>query len=309
MLDTPIVATPFKLDCFDAELALRTTPEDWQRILVLRNHANFMQGLAAYQDLMPAYFSDNIILNKIVTEAWRFEILVYMLYLYDIGDPENPRTGLTVTNLQRICARQKCASSGRVLAILGMMGIAGYLNRGKSEFDSRVVLLKPTQKFISIVEGWNRRIFQIIDAILPEAGLAYCQETEPRFGWDMRRNGAETLLDGWKLLDPFPEVVHFVSRDAGWMLLLTCVAESLRLGHGKEIVPVSIDLKSFGARFGVSRTHLRRLLESAYTENLLDAPPKNGTNIVLSPRLVASFLACMASELGNYYLWALRGRA
>ena len=285
------------------------TPEEWQRILVLRNKGRLLQGLARYAALMPDYFSDNIMLNKVVTEAWRFEILVYILYLYDQWVPENPRSGLTTANLHKICAQQKCASRGRVLAILGIMRVAGYLKRRNSTGNNRVVQLEPSAHFIGIVEGWNNRIFEIIDAIIPEGHLAAHHRRHARFGWEMRRRGAESLLEGWKLLDPFPEVNHFVSRDGGWMLLLTCVAEAMRLGGAHRIVPVSIELKSFGARFGVSRSHLRRVLESAHAEGLLDAPPRNGAYILLSPRLVAAFLACMASELDFYRGHALASMA
>jgi hypothetical protein len=290
----------FDLTAFDTEFAARTTPAEWQRILVLRDHPDFMRGLARYGELIPPYFSDNVILNKVVTEAWRFEILVYMLYLYDTRDPADPRSGLIVANLQELCERQQCASRGRVIAILGIMRLGGYLKRSKSAKDSRVVQLEPSPFFVDIVEGWNQRIFQIIDAIVPDDNLAEAHQTLPRLGWEMRKRGALGLLEGWKLLDPFPEVNHFVIRDGGWMLLLTCVAESLHAGDGKRITPVSLDLKSFGARFGVSRSHLRRLLESAYAADLLDAPPRDGSHIVLAPKLVASFLACMASELGYY---------
>jgi hypothetical protein len=295
----------FRIHEFDDELASRTTPEEWQRTLSLRDHLDFIKGLFAYSTLMPQYFSDNIILNKVVTEVWRFEILVYTLHLYDTRDPADPRSGLTVSNLQTICAEQKCASRGRVLSILGMMGIAGYLRRIKSAQDSRVMQLEPSAAFVAIVEGWNHRIFQIIDAIIPEGMLAHAHDTHQRFGWEMRRRGAENLLKGWKLLDPYPEVNHFVSKDGGWMLLLTCVAEALRLGGGTRIMPVSIDLAAFGPKFGVSRSHLRRLLESAHAAGLLDAPPRNGGHIQLSGKLVASFLACMASELGHYREQAL----
>jgi hypothetical protein len=295
-----LLSTPFRLDGFDAELSSRTTAEEWQRILVLRNHPDFLKGLARYGELIPDYFSNNIILNRVVTEAWRFEMLVYCLHLYDTRDPVDPRSGLTVANLQRICARQQCASRGRVLAILGIMRLGGYLRRIKSARDSRVVQLEPSEGFVGVVEGWNRRIFEIIDAIAPEGELARRHAVHPRFGWEMRRRGAEAVLAGWKLLDPFPEVNHFVSRDGGWMLLLTCVAKALEQGGRRDIASVSLDLKIFGARFGVSRSHLRRVLESAFAEGLLDAPPRNGADIRLSGKLVASFLACMASELGFY---------
>ena len=72
----------------------------------------------------------------------------------------------------------------------------------------------------------------VLDAIEPEMRLAEAHAGHPRFGWDMRKRGAEGLIAGFKLLDPFPEVDHFVSSDGGWMFLLSCVAESVRLGGG-----------------------------------------------------------------------------
>ena len=295
----------FSLDCADTLLRARTTASDWHRILVLRNHPSFLRGLFAYDELMPEFFAYNVILNKVVTEAWRFEMLVYTLHLYDTRDPADPTSGLTVANLTRICARQQTASRGRVAAILGLMQLARFLYRRRSHTDGRIVHLEPSKEFVQIVEDWNQLLLQIIDAIDATDGLARDHRAHPRFGWDMRERGAQVLLGGWKMLDPFPEVNHFVTSDGGWMLLLSCVAETLRSSNGSEIEPVALNLGTFGARFGVSRSHLRRLLESAYDLGLLDAPPRNGQHIVLSQRLVASFLTCMASELGNYRLWAL----
>jgi hypothetical protein len=162
------------------------------------------------------------------------------------------------------------------------------------------VHFEPSKAFIDIVEGWNNRILQTIDVVVPEGQLAACHLKHPRFGWEMRKGGAEGVIQGWKLLDPFPEVFHFVTRDGGWMLLLHCAAQSLALGGGSHIAPVSVDLAEFGPRFGVSRSHLRRLLESAYEHGLLAAPPRNGSHIELTPKMLASYLTCMASELDYF---------
>ena len=299
----------FAIDFFDAELSRRTSVEEWQRILTMRNSRRFYMALPAYHDLISNYFADHRILGKLVTEAWRFEMLVYALYLYDQHNDDDPRSGLTVANLQKICASQECASAGRVLAFIRILRLGGFLHRQQSPLDNRVVQLAPSPKFISLVEGWNQRIFKIIDEVFTQKSLAQYHQAHPRFGWEMRRRGAEHLLKGWKLLAPFPEVSHFVTSNGGWMLLLHCVAETLRLGASTsgdhQIVPIAIDLVIFGRRFGVSRSHLRRLLESAHVEGLLDAPPHNGAYIQLAPHLVAAFLTCMASELGSYRDWGL----
>jgi hypothetical protein len=290
----------FHISTYDKVFAERTTSADWQRILAFRNQPNFGEALKTYAALIPQYFADNMLLSKVVTEAWRFEMLVYTLYLHDTRDPDNPTSGLTLSNLQRLCLQQKCASKGRVLAILSLMRVGGYLRQQKSEADSRIKHLEPTPKFLNIVEGWNNRILQVIDAVDPTTGLAAAHLQDAQIGRNMRTRGAEGLLAGFKLLGPFPEVFHFVSSDGGWMLLLHCVAEALQLGDYKTIAPVSVDLAAFGKQFSVSRSHLRRLLETAYTEGLLTAPPRNGSDICLSGQTVAAFITCMASELSFY---------
>jgi hypothetical protein len=298
----------FEPSCFDATLQSRTKAEEWMRLIPMRNHPNLLNMLHAYHRLMMPFFADNVILNKIVTEAWRFEMLVYALDLYDCRDAADPRSGLTVSNLERVCKEMGCASPGRVRAITGIMRIGGYLRRIRSHDDSRIVQLEPSSQFIDIVEKWNNRIFQISDTVFVDDELASSHKQNNRLGWEMRRRGCESLLSGWKLLDPFPEVFHFVSSDGGWMLLLHCASETLRLGDNKHIVPVRVDLAAFGAKFGVSRSHLRRLLEGAYHAGLLREPPKNGSNIVPTPELLASYLTCMAAEISFYRGHAIAAR-
>ncbi len=295
----------FCLDFMDTEISRRMPAWEWRRLLELRDRPTFLEGLQTYDALIPSHFSHNTILNKVVTEAQRFEMLVYALYLYDTRNPEDPRSGLTLANLQRLCKQQNCASAGRVAAILGIMRLGGYLNSRPADKDSRVNYLAPTSEFIEIVEAWNQAIFAIIDAASPGEHLAKRHVTEERFGWNMRTRGGAEVIAGWHLLDAFEEVAYFVDHDGGWMLLLRCVAASYDLGSGKDIAPVSIDLHQFGKQFGVSRSHLRRLLEDAHRAGLLKEPPRNGSNIVLSQKLVASFLTCMASELSFYRANAL----
>ena len=247
-------------------------------------------------------------LNKAVTEYARFQTIVFTLHLYDSFDASDERTGLTLTRLQKLCTSYGLASSGGVTAFVGLMLVAGYLRRQPSYKDRRIVHLAPTEKFVNIVESWNLRVLQSIDAVMPEGGLATAYAAHPRFGWDMRERSTQNLLGGWKPLEPFPEALYFVSRHGGWMLLCRCVAGMLRQDRSR-ITPVSVDLTAFGKSFGVSRTHLRRVLEGAHEMGLLDAPPRNGSQILMSPKLFASCMAAQASELSNYRLCALATKA
>ena len=308
MLETQLNKTPFRLDEFDAEFSARTTAEDWQRTLEMRNQPNFTNAILKYHIQLEDVASGNIMLNKVVSESGRYEILAYLLYLYDSRDPQNSRSGLTITNLEKLCVSQNCASPGRVRAIIGLMWATGYLKRTQSILDSRVTHFEPTKKLMDIIESWNHEIFKAIDDIFPEDGLALRHLNEPRFGWNMRKSGTEQVLTGWKPFHLFPEAFHFVKHDAGWMLLLHCARKAIQNGNSTHIAAVAIDLAAFGSRFGVSRSHLRRLLEAAFTAGLLDAPPHNGTYIVLSRKLLASYFMSMASELQFYRKHALAGQ-
>ena len=297
------------LNRFDAEFSARTSKEDWRRIVHLRDHSRYLDGVAFYDEHVPALFANNFVLNKAVTDYARFQTIVFTLHLYDTYDANKPSsTGLTLSRLQKLCVAYNISSPGGVVAFVGLMLFAGYLKRQQCNEDKRVVHLEPTASFVNIVESWTRRVLQSIDTIVPGAALTNCHEDHPRFGWDMREHSTQNVLNGWKPLDPFPEALHFVGSHGGWMLLCRCVSDMLRKSR-TEISPISVDLVAFGKRFGVSRTHLRRMLESAFDKGLLDAPPRNGSNIVMSEKLFASCMAAQASELSNYRLCALAAKS
>jgi hypothetical protein len=289
----------FDLKEFDAEFSSRTTPDDWARTLEMRSHNNFINAVLNYHLALPALIRGKPVLKKVVSEVWRYEMLAYILYLYDTRDADQPRSGLTLTNLERMCRNQNCASPGRVRAIVGYLWATGYLRRQKSLSDNRITQFAPTSKLVGFIEDWTQGIFKSIDEIVPDGCLAERHLSDPRFGWDMRKGCTEQLLTGWKPFGLFPEVFHFIQRDAGWMVLLHCVGQVMRVGKG-EIVPISVDLAGFGALFGVSRSHLRRVLETAFDERLLDVPPSNGRHIVLSRKLIAAYFSSMAAELEFY---------
>jgi hypothetical protein len=88
-----------QLNRFDAEFSVRTTPAEWQRILSVRNHPRYLDGVALYDEIVPALFADNFVLNKAVTEISRFQTIVLTLHLHDTAETADPTTGLTLPGL------------------------------------------------------------------------------------------------------------------------------------------------------------------------------------------------------------------
>ena len=293
---------PFpRLAQYDDEFAARSRPGDWALLKRLRDKPRFLDGAIAYDTLVPPVFANNLALNRLVTQIERMQTIVFTLHLFDSFDPDNPATGLTLSRLRHLCATHGLASKGGVAAFMALMTVTGYLTHQRSELDRRVVHFAPTPKFMALVDKWTEAVLTSVDVIDPGARLVAALKAHPRFGWDMREGGAQRLLGGWKPLGAFPELTHFLAAQSGWMLLCHVTAALLREGMGEKIVPVSVDLFAFGKKFGVSRTHLRRVLEIGHQKGLLDAPPRNGGYVLMSPRLLAACLTAQAGELATYW--------
>jgi len=288
----------------DTLFASRTTADDWARIVAFRDRPNFLSGVRRHEGVMQPFFAHNLILNKVVTEVWRFQILVFALYLHDTRNPLDPRSGLTVANLQKICTMLSLASPGRVYAFLNIMKIGGYLVGVRSTIDSRVNYLEPTPAFMAIVEEWNDNIFASIDTAHPEAGFVALRAKHPELGRHMRTSGAEGLLEGWLPLDPFPEVFHFAAVDGGWLLMEHVVINAIQGNTDINLSSTAISMRSAAKQFGGSRSNFMRLLESGYELGLLEMPPHAGCGIVFSNRMTCAFLAFMASFLGYFEMHA-----
>jgi hypothetical protein len=302
------MTTPLDIRQHDALFASRTTPDEWARIAAFRNLPEFLDGVMRHEGAMQPFFAGNRFLNKIVVERWRYQILVFTLYLHITRDPADPRTGLTVANLQKICGQLGLASPGRVYAFLNIMKLGGYLSSERSTIDSRVVHMAPTPRFMTIVEEWNDHIFAAIDAGDPAAGLTALRARHPALGEMMRTSGGRGLLGGWSPLGPFPETDFFASVDGGWSLMEYVVGQMMRQERGVVLLtPVDCQLRSKARDFGGSRTNLLRLLESGYEEGLLAEPPRGGNHVLFSSRMVCSYLGFIASYLSNFQRHAAIG--
>lgn len=298
---------PVDIRQHDALFAGRTSSSEWARIAAFRDLPDFLAGVRRHEGSMAPLLTGNPFLNKVATETWRFQILVFALYLHATADPANPRTGLTAANLQRVCSDLKLASPGRVLAFINILKLARYLTSIRSAADNRVVHLIPTAKFMAVVEAWNTNIFAAIDAARPDASLIALAEQYPGLGREMRISGAEGLMAGWDPLGPFPEVQHFADCDGGWLFMEHVIANWIGADGTVTIVPVSVKMRAIAKGFGGSRSNLLRLLERGHELGLLDQPPCGGANIVFSSRMVCSYFGFIASFLDNFHRHSLIG--
>jgi hypothetical protein len=158
-------------DLFSARVVATAGGQDWEAIRAFRDSPTFIDAVLCYDAISGPFYANQFILNKVVPEAWRFQMIVFLLHLHDTRDWADPRSGLTLANFQRVCAQLGLASAGRAMAFLNIMRVGGYLARSRSEADGRIVHLEPTPRFMATVEQWNDGIFTLIDTVMPSAGI------------------------------------------------------------------------------------------------------------------------------------------
>jgi hypothetical protein len=293
-----VVIENFDISAYDGVLATRMTPLEWSRIRDFRSLPKFLDLARLDSQFATPEFAQLHAVMVMLGEQWRFQMAIHAVHLIDSGSIGDVHSGLTVGNLQKRCTKLDLASAGRVKAFLGTLTARGLLTPTQSREDRRVFHLEPSPVFLAIVDHAMKTIIGLVDTVDVNAGLAQQNSAHPTFGKEMRRIGTERLIAGWNPEQAFPEIHGFSTREGGWMLLCRCVA--LVLKNGSRSKPVIVALETVAKETGGSRSNLRKILYEAYDQGLLDASPQNGSNIVLSERLLCSFFAYLASYYEHY---------
>ena len=93
----------------------------------------------------------------------------------------------------------------------------------------------------------------------------------------------EHFLAGFRFVDLVPDMRLFVDRNAGVVIL----GSMLLAGEADDVypptLPVPVSSSALSRRFGVSRAHVRRLLQDAESQGLLER--LDGDRVRFSPRL------------------------
>jgi hypothetical protein len=89
---------------------------------------------------------------------------------------------------------------------------------------------------------------------------------------DFSGKGAEIMANN-------PAVMRFMGRDSGILVLLKLIQMQMSAGNGEK----GLSYSDIGVRFGISRTHVRALLEDAAQHNDVSLSGRGGRLVALQP--------------------------
>jgi len=265
-----------------------------QAIAELQAHPRFAAAAKIAATGLVDLWRGNRVLNTMVNDRIRLFISMHAVYLHSLSRPNDPGSGLTASRMTALCAEQKFCSPGRTKAVLMLMRVFGYLAPAPNEADRRLRRLVPTELLMALHRERYRRLFDAITMVLPEHAEAASAQFHPDFTAFYICRYCERFLAGFRFVDLAPDIRHFMDHNAGFIILCHMMLSGDADDAYPPTRPVPVSLSALSRRFGVSRAHVRRLLQNATDEALLER--LDDDRVRLLPRLVRATNDFMAAH-------------
>jgi hypothetical protein len=254
-----------------------------EAIAALQAHPRFAEASRTAHVGAMNIWQRNRLLNTLVNDRGRLLISLFAVHLHLLSRPNDPHSGLTVSRMTALCSEQKFCSAGRAKAMLMLMRVFGYLAPASNEADRRLRRLVPTERLMALHRERIRRHFEAVVMVFPEHAETFAAQSHPGFTEFYICRFCEKFLAGFRFVDFVPDMRLFVDRNAGAMVLCTMLLSGEADDTYPPTLPVPVSSSALSRRFGVSRAHVRRLLQDAENQGLLER--LDGDRVRLLPRL------------------------
>ena len=228
-----------------------------------------------------ALYDGNHLFNRLILEEGRFLCYLAALSLHAAQDAARPSTWLTLGRLQREVTELGVASRNRVEAQVSCLRKYGFLAQQPHASDRRVRLLVPSTALLAR----DASVLGLYLDGLSTFGLspteARAKTPDDRLCRAMRRATLPRLPGLSRLIRRHLPLAPFFAHDCGYMILLLLLRRARESGEG----PLATGYQRLAMSTGVSRTHVRRIVEAAREADLLTTKARGGQDIRLTPQM------------------------
>jgi ribose transport system substrate-binding protein len=249
----------------------------------IRRHPAYGTTLSLFATEYPGTFRGTSLLSKIATTEARHLICGHMVALHYRRDVHDPGSGIVLSRLQAFARRHRLASPGRVASLVCVMRHAGYLRavRGQ-DCDRRLVVLEPTEAAAEAVRSYVQPFLRAFDRLNGNDRLEAQLARDDTLKDALLAHALDIYCDGGALLDIVPQMRLFSERDAGYEILL-CLWAAFDKARASRSETISFPFGRVARSFGVSRTHVRKLVEVAAREGYLELRSERECLVAMRP--------------------------
>jgi DNA-binding MarR family transcriptional regulator len=269
-------------------------------------HPRFPFARDEFVKAMLALYEHKPFLNRLLLEASRTVLVYVIMCLHARYDEADRATWPTLRLVANSMTEHQLASASRVHDLVTRLVKAGYLEQHPAPQDRRVRILTPTAKMIAQDQDFLISHHLPLQILFPDPGYAPIMTRDVAFQLKQRLVSRDLFALGAKILAGNPIMMLFQGRDAGVMILIKMIQMS---GPQRGAEPLKISYSDLGSRFGVSRTHVRELLEEAEGLGLVRLTKGGGQSVELLPPVLQAFDRLVADAMSGFdlcYQLALR---
>jgi hypothetical protein len=269
-------------------------------------HPRFPFARDEFVKAMLALYEHKPFLNRLLLEASRTVLGIVIMCLYARYDESDRSTWPTLRLVADSMAALHLASPSRIHDLVLRLIKTGYLEQRGAPRDRRVRILMPTMQMIAQDQDFLISHYLPLQILFPNPGYAPIMTRDRDFQFKQRLVSRDLFSLGAQILAGNPIMMLFMGRDAGIMILI----KMFELGGGKDgEKPLKVSYSDLGDRFGVSRTHVRKLLVAAEELDLVHLTNAGGKYVELKPQLLQAFDRLVADTMSGHdlcYQLALR---
>ena len=270
------------------------------------SHPRFPIARGEFVKRILALYEHKPFLNRLLLEASRAVLPAVIMCLYARYDEADRSTWPTLRLVTDAMAAYRLASASRVEDLVSRLVETGYLEQRVAPQDRRVRILLPTEKLIAQDQDFLVSHHLPLQILFPDPGYAPIMTRDRAFQLKERLVSVDLFASSAQIMAGNPVMMLFLGRDAGIMILIKMIEMS---GQNRGAEPLKISYSDLGGRFGVSPTHVRKLLEQAEKIDLVHLTKAGGRFVELKPQLLQAFDRFLADSMSGFdlcYQLALR---
>jgi hypothetical protein len=257
-------------------------------------HPRLPAARAAFVDAVLAFHEGDQFSSRLLVEAMRqitFNLIVSLHLRHDASDrttwptPRRLKDELSVFGL---------ASARRIDALVARLVQLGYVESRPAQQDGRMRILNPTDKMMALDREWLAYHYVPLHVMFPD-DYAEPLARDPAFQRAQRLVALGFSGKAAEILARNAPVMRFMNRDAGVLVLIKLVQMSAAAEAAEGLSYADI-----GARFGVSRTHVRTLLEDAAQHGDDSLTGRGGRLVELKPAILGAFDRFLADAMSGH---------
>jgi hypothetical protein len=262
-------------------------------------HPRFVSARIAFVDAVLALYEDDTFLIRLLLEAGRYVTFANIMCMHARYVETDRSTWPTMSLLKESMVQFGLSSSRRVEALVARLVHSGFLEMVTSKEDRRVHILTPTERMFNQDLDWLAAHYLPLQVLFPDPGYGPMIERDRSFQMAQRLVSMDFFGRGANILASNPGIMLFLSRDAGVMILIKLI----QMAHAaNEDFQEDLSYADIGARFGVSRTHVRKVLLDAERAGFVRLSGRGGQLVQLTSAVMQAFDRFIADSMSGHDL-------